>query len=178
MDSHQFKYENFFSNIISLSQYVNKSALIRWQPGVFHHTLGLVVGVGVGGKRLQQMYFLMSQLMAEQFSLWLVQVSQYTFAMCSYREKKAEPVELLQLDGYTVDYTDPQPGNSSRNTQLCRAWQQAKLKTEKHYSLKCKSVVKTPAHQQSNYTGIFTDVGWLGFVSGGCRWLHSAWLTS
>ncbi|XP_039885288.1 calcium-dependent secretion activator 1 isoform X14 [Simochromis diagramma] len=40
----------------------------------------------------------------------LVQVSQYTFAMCSYREKKAEPVELLQLEGYTVDYTDPQPG--------------------------------------------------------------------
>ncbi|XP_012815895.1 calcium-dependent secretion activator 1 isoform X26 [Xenopus tropicalis] len=40
----------------------------------------------------------------------LVQVSQYTFAMCSYREKKAEPQELLQLDGYTVDYTDPQPG--------------------------------------------------------------------
>ncbi|CAL8340735.1 unnamed protein product [Lota lota] len=40
----------------------------------------------------------------------LVQVSQYTFAMCSYREKKTEPVELLQLDGYTVDYTDPQPG--------------------------------------------------------------------
>uniref|UniRef100_A0A672USW2 Uncharacterized protein n=1 Tax=Strigops habroptila TaxID=2489341 RepID=A0A672USW2_STRHB len=39
----------------------------------------------------------------------LVQVSQYTFAMCSYREKKAEPQELLQLDGYTVDYTDPQP---------------------------------------------------------------------
>ncbi|KAJ6668229.1 hypothetical protein lerEdw1_015606 [Lerista edwardsae] len=39
-----------------------------------------------------------------------LQVSQYTFAMCSYREKKAEPQELLQLDGYTVDYTDPQPG--------------------------------------------------------------------
>lgn len=39
-----------------------------------------------------------------------MQVSQYTFAMCSYREKKAEPQELLQLDGYTVDYTDPQPG--------------------------------------------------------------------
>uniref|UniRef100_A0A667YSI1 Ca2+-dependent activator protein for secretion b n=1 Tax=Myripristis murdjan TaxID=586833 RepID=A0A667YSI1_9TELE len=37
-------------------------------------------------------------------------VSQYTFAMCSYREKKSEPQELLQLDGYTVDYTDPQPG--------------------------------------------------------------------
>ncbi|XP_073799332.1 calcium-dependent secretion activator 2 isoform X11 [Danio rerio] len=40
----------------------------------------------------------------------LVQVSQYTFAMCSYREKKSEPHELMQLDGYTVDYSDPQPG--------------------------------------------------------------------
>ncbi|KAG1933300.1 calcium-dependent secretion activator [Pimephales promelas] len=40
----------------------------------------------------------------------LVQVSQYTFAMCSFREKKSEPHELMQLDGYTVDYSDPQPG--------------------------------------------------------------------
>ncbi|XP_059402768.1 calcium-dependent secretion activator 2-like isoform X2 [Carassius carassius] len=40
----------------------------------------------------------------------LVQVSQYTFAMCSYREKRSEPHELMQLDGYTVDYSDPQPG--------------------------------------------------------------------
>ncbi|XP_061578201.1 calcium-dependent secretion activator 2 isoform X1 [Cololabis saira] len=40
----------------------------------------------------------------------LVQVSQYTFAMCSYREKKAEPQELMQLEGYTVDYCDSQPG--------------------------------------------------------------------
>ncbi|XP_072003106.1 calcium-dependent secretion activator 2 isoform X7 [Engystomops pustulosus] len=40
----------------------------------------------------------------------LVQVSQYTFAMCSYREKKAEPQELMQLEGYTVDFTDPQSG--------------------------------------------------------------------
>ncbi|XP_077424843.1 calcium-dependent secretion activator 2-like [Vanacampus margaritifer] len=40
----------------------------------------------------------------------LVQVSQYTFAMCSYREKKPEPHELLQLEGYTVDYCPPQPG--------------------------------------------------------------------
>lgn len=42
----------------------------------------------------------------------LLKVSQYTFAMCSYREKKSEPQELLQLDGYTVDYTDPQPGKT------------------------------------------------------------------
>ncbi|XP_008109459.1 calcium-dependent secretion activator 2 isoform X10 [Anolis carolinensis] len=40
----------------------------------------------------------------------LVQVSQYTFAMCNYREKKSEPQELMQLEGYTVDYTSPHPG--------------------------------------------------------------------
>lgn len=44
-----------------------------------------------------------------------MQVSQYTFAMCSYREKKSEPQELMQLEGYTVDYTDPHPGNSKLN---------------------------------------------------------------
>uniref|UniRef100_T1JHZ8 PH domain-containing protein n=1 Tax=Strigamia maritima TaxID=126957 RepID=T1JHZ8_STRMM len=37
----------------------------------------------------------------------LVQVSQYTFAMCTYREKKSEPTEMMQLDGYTVDYIEP-----------------------------------------------------------------------
>lgn len=42
----------------------------------------------------------------------LVQVSQYTFAMCSYREKKSEPTEMLQLDGYTVDYIEPIPGKN------------------------------------------------------------------
>ncbi len=40
----------------------------------------------------------------------LVQVSQYTFAMCSYREKKPEPTELMQLDGYTVDYCESMDG--------------------------------------------------------------------
>lgn len=40
----------------------------------------------------------------------LVQVSQYTFAMCSYRDRKAEPHELMQLEGYTVDYCEPQTG--------------------------------------------------------------------
>lgn len=47
---------------------------------------------------------------------FVLQVSQYTFAMCSYREKKSEPQELLQLDGYTVDYTDPQPGLTADHT--------------------------------------------------------------
>lgn len=36
----------------------------------------------------------------------LVQVSQYTFALCSYHDKKGEPNEMIQLDGYTVDYSD------------------------------------------------------------------------
>lgn len=40
----------------------------------------------------------------------LVQVSQYTFAMCSYKEKKSEPSEMCQLDGYTVDYIEPASG--------------------------------------------------------------------
>uniref|UniRef100_A0A2K5PWM0 MHD1 domain-containing protein n=1 Tax=Cebus imitator TaxID=2715852 RepID=A0A2K5PWM0_CEBIM len=46
--------------------------------------------------------------------LWPVgkNVSKYTFAMCSYREKKVEPQELLQFDGYAVDYTDPPEGDT------------------------------------------------------------------
>ena len=26
--------------------------------------------------------------------------------MCSFGEKKSEPTEMMQLDGYTVDYTE------------------------------------------------------------------------
>ncbi|KAI5645911.1 calcium-dependent secretion activator [Phthorimaea operculella] len=36
----------------------------------------------------------------------LVQVSQYTFALCSYKDKKSEPTEMMQLDGFTVDYIE------------------------------------------------------------------------
>ena len=43
----------------------------------------------------------------------LVQVSQYTFAMCSYREKKSDPTEIMQLDGFTVDYCDPVVGEAT-----------------------------------------------------------------
>ena len=42
----------------------------------------------------------------------LVQVSQYTFAICSYKEKKSDPSEMLQMDGYTVDYIEPAGGKS------------------------------------------------------------------
>lgn len=30
--------------------------------------------------------------------------------MCSYKEKKTEPSEMLQLDGYTVDYIEAASG--------------------------------------------------------------------
>ena len=42
----------------------------------------------------------------------LSQVSQYTFAICSYKEKKSEPSEMLQMDGYTVDYIEPAGGET------------------------------------------------------------------
>lgn len=38
-------------------------------------------------------------------------MSQYTFAMCSYQDRKSEPADMMQLDGFTVDYTDPEPGH-------------------------------------------------------------------
>ncbi|XP_028398067.1 calcium-dependent secretion activator 1-like isoform X2 [Dendronephthya gigantea] len=41
----------------------------------------------------------------------LLQVSQYKFALCSYHEKKGEPHEMIQLDGYTVDYAERPAGD-------------------------------------------------------------------
>lgn len=49
----------------------------------------------------------------------LVQVSQYTFAMCSYKEKKSEPSEMSQLDGFTVDYIEPASGKFWVSTYKC-----------------------------------------------------------
>ncbi|CAF4314229.1 unnamed protein product, partial [Rotaria sordida] len=37
-------------------------------------------------------------------------ISQYCFATCSYRERKSEPTEMMPLEGYTVDYAEPDNG--------------------------------------------------------------------
>ncbi|KAH8853555.1 Calcium-dependent secretion activator 1 [Schistosoma japonicum] len=38
----------------------------------------------------------------------LIQVSQYTFIMASYKERKSDPTEIMQLEGFTVDFCDVQ----------------------------------------------------------------------
>ncbi|CAH8485276.1 unnamed protein product [Heterobilharzia americana] len=38
----------------------------------------------------------------------LIQVSQYTFIIASYKERKSDPTEVMQLEGFTVDYCDVQ----------------------------------------------------------------------
>jgi hypothetical protein len=41
----------------------------------------------------------------------LIQVSQYAFAMCSFKEKNGAPTEFMSTDGLTVDYIpEPDPG--------------------------------------------------------------------
>ncbi|CAI2723473.1 unnamed protein product [Schistosoma spindalis] len=36
----------------------------------------------------------------------LIQVSQYMFIMASYKERKSDPTEIMQLEGFTVDFCD------------------------------------------------------------------------
>ncbi len=50
----------------------------------------------------------------------LVQVSQYTFAICSYKEKKSDPTEKMRLDGYTVDYIEPAGGKSVDSSHMAQ----------------------------------------------------------
>ncbi|CAF3071931.1 unnamed protein product [Rotaria sp. Silwood2] len=38
------------------------------------------------------------------------QVSQYCFATCNYRERKSKPTETMPLEGYTIDYAEPDNG--------------------------------------------------------------------
>uniref|UniRef100_A0A1I8HJW2 Calcium-dependent secretion activator n=1 Tax=Macrostomum lignano TaxID=282301 RepID=A0A1I8HJW2_9PLAT len=53
----------------------------------------------------------------------LIQVSQYHFVMASYREKKSEPLEVMPLTDYTVDYVpeppDDLPPDAAANRKLC-----------------------------------------------------------
>ncbi|VDK48863.1 unnamed protein product [Cylicostephanus goldi] len=48
----------------------------------------------------------------------LVQVSQYAFAVCSFRQKKSDPTEFVQLDGFTIDYM-PEPDQGKFSTIEC-----------------------------------------------------------
>ncbi|KAA0193048.1 Calcium-dependent secretion activator [Fasciolopsis buskii] len=47
----------------------------------------------------------------------LIQVSQYTFIMASYKERKSDPLEVMQLEGFTVDYCDVQNGKYNSRLQ-------------------------------------------------------------
>lgn len=70
--------------------------------------------------------------------------------MCSYREKKAEPQELLQLDGYTVDYTDPQPGTGWQPPRVPTTPKGTPLSSSPHLQLNCDQLY-------SKYVCVYTD---------------------
>jgi hypothetical protein len=42
--------------------------------------------------------------------------------MCSYIEKKSEPTDMMQLDGYTVDYSDKPIGIPTVIWSLVYIW--------------------------------------------------------
>jgi len=70
------------------------------------------------------------------------QVSQYTFAMCSYRERKHDPTDILQLDGHTVDFCDPLEGRPSN----CLLWKFSWLKYYAATSIGCPAAALCIAH--------------------------------
>ncbi|CAF3929718.1 unnamed protein product, partial [Rotaria sp. Silwood1] len=45
-------------------------------------------------------------------------VSQYSLATCSYRERKSEPTEMMPLEGYTVDYAEPDNGKEIKSIKI------------------------------------------------------------
>ena len=71
--------------------------------GAFNQEKALVGAFSVITNLRMELYTALIYILA-------LQVSQYTFAICSYKEKKSEPSEMLQMDGYTVDYIEPAGG--------------------------------------------------------------------
>ena len=91
----------------------------------------------------------------------LVQVSQYTFAICSYKEKKADPSAMMQLDGYTVDYIEPAGGNYTNFSILYQNQKGAKIqeKMPKNWILGIHSATL------SSYTIVFYNTSFLLYSS-------------
>ncbi|KAJ8302056.1 hypothetical protein KUTeg_021043 [Tegillarca granosa] len=74
--------------VVKVKLYTESSGMLSLEDKEYLYALGKTVW-----KKWKKRYF----------------VSQYTFAMCSYREKKPDPTEMMQLDGFTVDYCEPVP---------------------------------------------------------------------
>ena len=68
----------------------------------------------------------------------LVQVSQYTFAICSYKEKKSDPSEMMQLDGYTVDYIEPAGGKRPPTMNLLVWYILPNIRPHQYLALFCR----------------------------------------
>jgi hypothetical protein len=69
----------------------------------------------------------------------LVQVSQYAFAMCAYKERTTVPTEFIAMDGFTVDYC-PEPDAGSHSmfcAHTCACTDLCPL-GGKHFFMACK----------------------------------------
>ncbi|KAI6216158.1 hypothetical protein M3Y99_01836800 [Aphelenchoides fujianensis] len=70
--------------------------------------LKIRIAIRVGEAAQPQVFRLLLRGREDRVEEVEAEVSQYAFAMCSYREKKSDPTEFIQLDGFTIDYM-PEP---------------------------------------------------------------------